>query len=127
MRRVVITGIGAVTPLGEDMPSTWEGLVRARSGIDRITRFDVSEYPCQIAGEVKAFDPSQYVDKKEQKKMDTFILYAMAASQMALEDSGLVIDETNAERVGVIVSSGIGGLPAIERYHKVLLDRGPGR
>lgn len=125
MRRVVITGIGAITPVGKDMAATWEGLVQGRSGIGRITRFDASDFPCQIAGEVDGFDPGLYVEKKEQKKMDTFILYAMAASQMALADSGLVIDSSNAERVGVIVSSGIGGLPAIEKYHKVLLERGP--
>lgn len=125
MRRVVITGIGAITPVGKDMAATWKGLVQGRSGIRRITRFDASDFPCQIAGEVDGFDPGLYVEKKEQKKMDTFILYAMAASQMALADSGFVIDSSNAERVGVIVSSGIGGLPAIEKYHKVLLERGP--
>ncbi len=125
MRRVVITGIGAITPVGKDMAATWEGLVQGRSGIRRITRFDASDFPCQIAGEVDGFDPGLYVEKKEQKKMDTFILYAMAASQMALADSGFVIDSSNAERVGVVVSSGIGGLPAIEKYHKVLLERGP--
>ncbi len=127
MRRVVITGLGAVTPLGNDLATTWDGLIHGRSGIDRITRFDPEGYPSQIAGEVKGFDLDRYVDKKEQKKMDTFIHYALAASQMAMDDSGLVIDESNAERVGVIVSAGIGGLPAIEKYHKVLLERGPRR
>ncbi|MDX1765278.1 MAG: beta-ketoacyl synthase N-terminal-like domain-containing protein, partial [bacterium] len=78
MRRVVITGIGAITPVGKDMAATWDGLVKGRSGIRRITRFDASDFPCQIAGEVDGFDPSLYVDKKDQKKMDTFILYAMA-------------------------------------------------
>ncbi len=125
MRRVVITGMGAVTPLGNDLKSTWEGLVNGRSGVQRITRFDAADYPSQIAGEVKGFDPDPYVDKKEQKKMDIFIHYALAATQMAMAESGLVIDEANAERVGVIVSAGIGGLPAIEKYHRVLLERGP--
>jgi 3-oxoacyl-[acyl-carrier-protein] synthase II len=117
--------MGAVTPLGNDLKSTWEGLVNGRSGVQRITRFDATDYPSQIAGEVKGFDPDLYVDKKEQKKMDTFIHYALAATQMAMAESGLVIDDANAERVGVIVSAGIGGLPAIEKYHRALLERGP--
>jgi len=119
--------MGAVTPLGNDLSTTWDGLIHGRSGIGRITRFDAKGYPSQIAGEVKGFEPDRYIDKKEQKKMDTFIHYALAASRMAMEDSGLVIDADNAERVGVIVSAGIGGLPAIEKYHKVLLERGPRR
>ncbi len=117
--------MGAVTPLGNDLRSTWEALIQGRSGIGRITRFDASGYPSQIAGEVRGFDADRYVGKKEQKKMDTFILYALAASQMSVEDAGLEIHEENAERVGVIVSAGIGGLPAIEKYHKVLLEKGP--
>lgn len=125
MRRVVVTGMGVVTPLGNDLNSTWDGLVNGRSGIDRITRFDASDYPSQIAGEVKGFDPDLYVDKKEQKKMDIFIHYAMAAGQMAVEDAGVVINEANSERTGVIVSAGIGGLSSIEKHHKVLLERGP--
>lgn len=116
-----------MTPLGNDLSTTWDGLIHGRSGIDRITRFDPEGYPSQIAGEVKGFEPDRYIDKKEQKKMDTFIHYALAAARMAMEDSGLVIDESNAERVGVIVGAGIGGLPAIEKYHKVLLERGPRR
>ncbi|OIP63590.1 MAG: beta-ketoacyl-[acyl-carrier-protein] synthase II [Nitrospirae bacterium CG_4_9_14_3_um_filter_53_35] len=125
MRRVVITGMGVVTPVGNDLETTWDGLINGRSGITRITRFDASEYPSQIAGEVKGFDPDLYIDKKDQKKMDSFIQYAMAAGQMAMEDSGLVVDASNTERVGVIVGAGIGGLQAIEKYHKTLLERGP--
>ena len=127
MKRVVITGMGVVSPLGNDLAASWDGLIDGRSGIDRITRFDASDYASQIAGEVKGFDPDQYVDKKEQKKMDTFIHYALAASQMAVDDAGLEINDTNANRVGVIVSAGIGGLPAIEKYHKALLEKGPRR
>lgn len=127
MRRVVITGMGVVTPVGADLPSSWESVINGRSGIDRVTRFDTTDYPSQIAGEVKSFDVNRYVDKKEQKKMDTFIHYALAASQMAVDDAGIEIHESNAERVGVIVSAGIGGLPAIEKYHKILLERGPKR
>ncbi len=125
MRRVVITGMGTVTPIGNDLRSTWEALIHGRSGIDRITRFDAAGYPSQIAGEVKGFDLDLYVEKKEQKKMDTFIHYALAAGQMAVEDAGLEIDSSSSERVGVIVSAGIGGLPAIEKYHKALLEKGP--
>lgn len=127
MKRVVITGMGVVSPLGNDLAASWDGLINGRSGIDRITRFDASDYASQIAGEVKGFDPDQYVDKKEQKKMDTFIHYALAASQMAVDDAGIEINDTNANRVGVIVSAGIGGLPAIEKYHKALLEKGPRR
>jgi 3-oxoacyl-[acyl-carrier-protein] synthase II len=127
MKRVVITGMGVVSPLGNDLAASWDGLINGRSGIDRITRFDASDYASQIAGEVKGFDPDQYVDKKEQKKMDTFIHYALAASQMAVDDAGIEINDSNANRVGVIVSAGIGGLPAIEKYHKALLEKGPRR
>jgi 3-oxoacyl-[acyl-carrier-protein] synthase II len=119
--------MGVVSPLGNDLAASWDGLINGRSGIDRITRFDASDYASQIAGEVKGFDPDQYVDKKEQKKMDTFIHYALAASQMAVDDAGIEINDSNANRVGVIVSAGIGGLPAIEKYHKALLEKGPRR
>ncbi|GAB4388441.1 MAG: beta-ketoacyl-ACP synthase II [Thermodesulfovibrionales bacterium] len=126
-RRVVITGVGLVTPLGVGVEKSWEALVSGRSGIRRITRFDASEFPTQIAGEVEGFNPEDYIEPKEVKKMDRFIQFAMAAARMALDDSGLKITAANAERVGVIVGSGIGGLPAIEHYHKVLLERGPRR
>jgi len=105
----------------------WNALLAGKSGIGPITRFDTTEYPCRIAGEVKGFDPLDYVDKKEVKKSDTFIHYALAASRFALEDSGLKIDEGNEDRVGVVIGSGIGGLPLIEATHKVLLEKGPSR
>ncbi len=123
-RRVVITGLGAVTPLGIGVESTWNALVEGRSGIDRITQFDPSNLPVQIAGEVKGFDPADYIEQKEIKKMDRFIHFAIAASQMAMDDSGLKIDSNNADRVGVIIGSGIGGLPKIEQYTLVLYERG---
>lgn len=116
-----------MSPLGVGTAPNWEALLAGHSGIGPITRFDASRYPTRIAGEVKGFDPLDYLDKKEIKKSDTFIHYGLAASQFALEDSGLVIDESNADRVGVVIGSGIGGLPVIETMHNILLERGPDR
>ena len=126
-RRVVITGVGIVSPLGLDAPTTWEALLDGKSGIGPITRFDASAYPCRIAGEVRGFDPEKFIDRKEARKMDTFIHYAIAASKEAIDAAGLVIDEKNAEAVGVFIGSGIGGLPLLERTHQELLERGPRR
>ena len=126
-RRVVITGLGAVTPVGIGVDNTWQAVLAGKSGIGSITRFDASGYACRIAAEVKGFDPADYLEKKEIKKMDTFIQYAMAASQEAVDDAGLKITPDTAERVGVYIGAGIGGLPAIEQYHQVLQDKGPGR
>lgn len=126
-RRVVITGLGAVTPLGIGVDKTWQSLLVGKSGIGPITRFDASDYSCQVAAEVKDFNPADYLEKKEIKKMDTFIQYAVAASQEAVDDAGLEITPEIAERVGVYIGSGIGGLPGIEQYHKVLQEKGPGR
>ena len=124
MRRVVVTGVGAVSPLGTGNQKNWDGLINGRSGIDHITRFDASSLPVRIAGEVKDFDAEQFIDKKEIKKMDLFIQYAMAAAQFAMEDSGLQITDENAEKVGVLVGAGLGGLPTIERYHTALMEGG---
>lgn len=124
MRRVVVTGVGVVSPLGTGNRKNWDALVAGKSGIDRITRFDVSDFPVQIAGEVKDFNPEEFIDKKEIKKMDLFIQYAMGAAHFAVEDAGIVIDDSNAERVGVLVGAGLGGLPTIERYHTALLEGG---
>jgi len=126
-RRIVITGLGTVTPLGIGVTKTWEGLCQGRSGIGPITRFDASNFPVRIAGEVQGFNPGDFIPKKEIKKMDTFIHYAVAASQEAMDDANLKISPENADRIGVYVGAGIGGLPAIEHYHKVLLERGPER
>ncbi len=123
-RRVVVTGIGLVTPLGSGIEKTWAALCAGKSGVRRITRFDCTGYPSQIAGEVPDFDPAQYIEKKEIKKMDTFIHYAVGASQMAVDDAGLKVTPDTAERVGVYIGSGIGGLPAIERTYKILLEKG---
>lgn len=127
VRRVVVTGQGLVTPLGVGVEQTWKALCNGQSGIGRITRFDPAGYPSQIAGEVKGFDPAQFIEKKDIKKMDTFIQYAVGASRMAADDAGLKVTKDDADRVGVYIGAGIGGLPAIEHYHKVLLEKGPDR
>jgi len=117
--------MGIVSPLGIGLENNWAAICQGRSGIGPITKFDTTEYPCKIAGEVKNFDPSAYIDKKDQKKMDIFIQFALAAGTMAIKQSGLVIDESTADRVGVLVGSGLGGLSTIEKYHTMLLENGP--
>ncbi len=124
-RRVVVTGLGQISPLGIGTKATWEGLIAGRSGVGPITKFDAEGYPVRIAAEVKGFDPALWLEHKEIKKFDSFVHYAVAASDMALEQSGLVIDEANAHRVGVVIGSGIGGFPMIEENHEKLLHRGP--
>ena len=124
-RRVVITGIGLVSSLGIGTQATWDGLLAGTSGVGRVTRFDVSAFAAQIAAEVRGFDPLDYVDKKDVKKMDVFIQYAIAASQFAMQDSGLVITAANATQIGVFIGSGIGGFATIEREHSALIDGGP--
>jgi 3-oxoacyl-[acyl-carrier-protein] synthase II len=126
-RRVVVTGLGLITPLGTGVEKTWNALCAGKSGIRRITKFDPSAHACQIAGEVPDFDPADYIEKKEIKKMDTFIHYAVGASQMAVDDAGFKVTPENADRIGVYIGSGMGGLPAIEAFHKVLLEKGPDR
>jgi 3-oxoacyl-[acyl-carrier-protein] synthase II len=126
-RRVVVTGLGLITPLGTGIQKTWEAICKGASGIDRITTFDVSEYPVQTAGEVKDFNPEDFIERKEIKKMDIFIQYALGAGTMAVEHAGLKITGENADRVGVIVGAGIGGINTIERYHSVLLESGQRR
>ncbi|MCC6130233.1 MAG: beta-ketoacyl-ACP synthase II [Acidobacteria bacterium] len=126
-RRVVITGVGLLSPLGLTTAENWKALEAGQSGIGPITRFDASAYACQIAGEVKGFDPFTVLDKKEVKKFDTFIHYAVSAAREAIEDARLVVTEEDAERVGVAIGSGIGGLPLIEDTHSTLLEKGPRR
>ncbi len=126
-RRVVITGIGLVSPLGIGTEANWQALLAGRSGIGRITRFDASAFASQIAGEVKGFDPLQFVDKKDVKKLDVFIQFAIAASQFAIDDAGLKVTAENEDRVGVFIASGIGGFSTIEREHEALLKDGPRR
>ena len=124
-RRVVVTGLGIVSPLGIGVDENETAMFEGRSGVDLITSFTPDEnFPVKIAGEVRGFDPADYIDHKEIKKMDRFIHYAVACSKMALEDSGIEINEQNAERVGVIVGVGLCGLPALEKYHDVLNEKG---
>lgn len=127
-RRVVITGIGTVSPLGNDLNSTWEGLKAGKSGIDYITQLDTADYPVKIGGEVKDFDPKPFFnDPKDARRADRYTQLAMAASKMAMEDSGMDPEAVDKTRVGVMVGSGIGGLGTLEREHKKLLERGPAR
>ena len=126
-RRVVVTGMGMVSPLGTGVDKTWQALIQGKSGVARITKFDPTGFDTQIAAEVKDFVPENFMDKKELRRTDIFIQYAMASATMALEDSQLKITPANADRVGVVVGAGLGGLTTIEFYHKVLLEKGPSR
>lgn len=125
VRRVVVTGIGLVCAVGNSTEEVWKNLLAGKSGITRITQFDASAHSCQIAAEVKNFDPLNYVEKKELKKMGRFIYFALAAAEEAIKSSGLQITPENAERVGVHIGSGIGGFDVIEREHRALLEGGP--
>jgi 3-oxoacyl-[acyl-carrier-protein] synthase II len=124
MRRVVVTGVGVVSPLGTGNEKNWDALMAGKSGIGPITRFDATDFPVRFAGEVKDFVAEDFIDKKEIKKMDLFIQYALGAAHYAMEDSGLQITAENAERVGVLVGAGLGGLPTIEKYHTALNEGG---
>ncbi len=126
-RRVVVTGMGLVIPIGIGVKTAWKNVCEGKSGIGPLTRFDTNGFETKIAGEVKDFNPELYIDKKEIKKMDLFIQYSLAATKEALEDAQLAITAETSERIGVIVGTGLGGLPSIERYHKILLEKGPGR
>ena len=126
-RRVVVTGVGLVSSLGIGTDANWQALCEGRSGIGPISRFDATQFSTRIAGEVKGFDPLQFVEKKDVKKMDVFIQYALAASQFAVDDAALKVTAANAGRVGVFIASGIGGFSTIEREHQALLEGGPRR
>ncbi len=126
-RRVVVTGIGMMTPLGLTMEESWKNAVAGKSGIDTITAFDTTNFDVKFAGEIKSFDPNQFIDKKEQKKMERFIQLSMACADMALKDSGLSITDENSTRAGSIIGVGIGGLGGIESTAKTMFDRGPSR
>ena len=126
-RRVVVTRVGLLSPLGIGTQETWQAIREGRNGISRIEQFDPTGFTCRIAGEVKNFEPSRYIERKEIKKMGRFIQFGIAATEFAMEQSGLRIDARNAERVGVYIGSGIGGFEVIEREHKTLLEKGPSR
>ena len=126
-RRVVVTGVGLLSPLGIGTEASWQAIREGRNGISCIEQFDAAEFACRIAGEVKNFDPARYIERKEIKKMGRFIQFGIAATEFALQQSGFRIEAHNAERVGVYIGSGIGGFEVIEREHKTLLEKGPSR
>ena len=127
MRRVVVTGVGAVTPVGNTAEEFWAALIQGKSGIGPVTRFDASSLPTRIAGELKGFDPLRYIDKKDDRKLDPFLKYAIACAAMAVEDAGLNVERVDRTRFGVLVGSGIGGITTLLETHKVLLEKGPDR
>jgi 3-oxoacyl-[acyl-carrier-protein] synthase II len=127
LRRVVITGAGLVTPLGTGLSENWEALISGRSGTGPITKFDAARYSSRIAAEVKGFDALRFIEKREIRRMDPFIQYAVGASQMAVEDAGIPLEALSGPRTGVYIGSGIGGIGTIEEYHKILLEKGPDR
>lgn len=124
-RRVVVTGLGAISPVGIGVAETWQNIVAGKSGIGRITRFDPGAFACQVAGEVNGFDATQFIPAKDARRMDRFVHFGLAAGIEAFKDSGLAVTEQNAERIGVCISSGIGGLPMIEETHNDFLAGGP--
>ncbi|MBK9293971.1 MAG: beta-ketoacyl-ACP synthase II [Oligoflexia bacterium] len=127
MRKVAVTGLGVITPVGNSSQQMWNALLEGRSGISKVTRIDVTQYDCKIAGEVKGFTPDTWIIKKEQKKMDLFIQYGIAAAKMALQDSGFQITDNNRTKVGIIIGAGMGGLPGIEAQYDILKAKGPTR
>ena len=127
LKRVVVTGLGAITPIGNTLADYWNGLMSSRNGIGPITLFDASRHACRIAGEVKGFDPHEFMDRKDAKRMDRFAQFAVAASKQALADANFVINDLNAEQVGVMIGTGIGGLKVLEEQEEVYLTKGPDR
>ena len=127
MRRVVVTGLGVVSPIGIGVETFWSRLLNGTSGVKRITRFDPTDHACQIAAEVKNFDPLPWIEKKEVRKMDLFAQFAIAAALLAVEDAHLKVSDTNRDRVGVLVGTGMGGIPMLVEQHGILLEKGPGR
>jgi 3-oxoacyl-[acyl-carrier-protein] synthase II len=124
-KRVVITGLGAITPIGKNLADYWDGLLQGRSGVGAVTLFDASEHACQIAAEVKNFDPHEYLDKKDAKRMDRFAQFGVCASIQAIADAQLEINELNADQVGVLIGTGVGGLRIMEAQNEILLTKGP--
>lgn len=127
MRRVVITGLGVISPVGNDVETFWENIKSGKSGVGKITKFDATNFPVQIAAEVKDFDPLKYFDKREARRLDPFIQFAVAAAEEAVKSAGLEDESIDKERVGVLIGSGIGGIQTIEEQHEILLKKGPRR
>lgn len=127
LKRVVVTGLSAITPIGNTLAEYWQGLISGRNGIGPITRFDASKHACRIAGEVKGFDPHKYMDRKEAKRLDRFAQFAVCASKDALADAKLVIDELNAEQIGVLIGTGVGGIKILEDQQETYLTKGPSK
>lgn len=127
LNRVVITGLGVISPVGTGLETFWSNLTSGVSGVRRITRFDPTDYSTQIAAEVQDFDPTKYIDKKEARRMDRFTQFALAATSMAIQDAALDLEQVDRDRVGVIMGTGVGGIGTLEEQHKILLNRGPGR
>ncbi|HHW56515.1 MAG TPA: beta-ketoacyl-ACP synthase II [Clostridia bacterium] len=127
MNRVVVTGVGVITPLGSTVEKFWNALINGESGIDIISKFDVSEFPTKVAAEVKNFDPTLYIDKKEARRMDRFIQFAVASAKLALEDAVIELDKVDLNRFGVIYGTGIGGIETFENQVKVMYEKGPGK
>jgi len=122
---IVVTGIGCLTPIGHGVENFWQALLDGKNGVDTISCFDVSDYSTKIAAEIRDFNPDDYMPKKESKRMDRVLQFSVAAAKMALEDSGLVVDDSNRERIGVCIGSGIGGMHTYEHQHQTLLEQGP--
>lgn len=127
LNRVVVTGMGVITPIGLDLPSFWKNLLDGQSGVGSITKFDVTDFPAKIAAEVKGFEPEQYIDRKEARRMDEYVQFSIAATRMAVQDAGFDPEQVDRERVGVIIGSGVGGIGTFERQHSQLIEKGPGR
>ena len=123
-KRVVVTGLGMLTPLGLGIEANWEALMAGRSGIGPVTKFDATEYKSRIAGEVRNFNPEDFLEKKAIKRMDDFIQYAVASARMAMDDSRLKVDEKNADRIGCVIGCGLGGLATLQKSHQILLEKG---
>lgn len=126
-RRVVITGVGCISPVGNSAQESWQAIISGKSGVGRLTQIDPTPFSCKVAAEVKNFDPLKYLSPKEVKKADRFVQFAIGSSHMAIEDSGLNVDKEDANRIGVVIGSGIGGLRVIEEQHKIALEKGPDR
>ena len=126
-RRVVVTGLGIISPIGNDIDTFWENVKKGTVGIGEITKFDTTDFKVKLVAEVKDFDATKYMDKREARRMELFSQYAVAAAKQAVEDSGLDLEKTDKNRMGVSIGSGVGSLQAMEREHKKLLEKGPGR